>query len=64
MKASRGEKELDLMQTLQEKEVMRQTLLLEMSKKQESEKKVAEHNEELKRLKVQYDKEKENMAAI
>ena len=64
MKASRGEKELDLMQTLQEKEMMRQTLLLEMSKKQESEKKVAEHNEELKRLKVQYDKEKENMAAI
>lgn len=64
MKASRGEKELDLMQTLQDKEMLRQTLLLEKSKQQESEKKVAEHSEELKRLKTQYDKEKENMAEI
>jgi len=32
MKASRGEKELDLMQTLQDKEMLRQTLLLERSK--------------------------------
>jgi hypothetical protein len=44
MRAQRGEKELDLMQSLQEKEMMRQTVLLEKSKKEESEKKVEEHS--------------------
>lgn len=43
MKATKGEKELDLMKGLQDKEVLRQTLLLELCKKEESEKKVAEH---------------------